>query len=134
MALAYLILYPQTAESLLDEIASMPLPDKILENILQQTTSLILETPDIDTDQLLKKLNQDTADILSSEFEMIKKSGQHPHEIPNILSQIIRESKRQILQNEITEKTNSYFNNPNPEIWENIKVLKKEIEKLQESE
>ena len=134
MALAYLILYPQTAESLLDEIASMPLPDKILENILQQTTSLILETPDIDTDQLLKKLNQDTADILSSEFEMIKKSGQHPHEIPKILSQIIRESKRQILQNEITEKTNSYFNNPNPEIWENIKVLKKEIEKLQESE
>ncbi len=134
MVLAYLILYPQIAESLLDEIASIPLPDKILENILQQTTSLILEIPDISTKQILEKLDQDTSNILSSEFEMIKKSGQPPHEIPNTLSQIIRESKRQILQNEISEKTNSYFNNPDPEIWENIKVLKKEIEKLQESE
>jgi hypothetical protein len=69
-----------------------------------------------------------------AEFEMIQKSNRESQAVSLLLRRIIREYKQQALQAEIIQKTERYFQTPSPDVWENIKELKKEIEKLKESE
>ena len=79
-------------------------------------------------------LGDEILSFLSAEIEMIQKSHRDHQIVSQLLNRVIREYKQQALQVEILQKTEQYSQSPSPEVWENIKELKKEIEKLKESE
>ena len=134
MMLAYLISYPEVAETFMDSVLTMPVVDQDLRKLLEQISTFLLERDDWTADEISEKIGPAGVSLLSRELEMIRKSGRTTAEVTDILTHMIQESKRQILQQEIEQKTTSYFQNPDPELWENIKTLKKEIEKLCDSE
>ncbi|MBR6412524.1 MAG: DNA primase [Alphaproteobacteria bacterium] len=134
MMLAYVISYPEIGEAFLDDLSAIRIPDKSLKTLLGDISVLMTEQADITPDELKEALGENTISDLKLELEMVQKSAKTDDEVRHILSCMMTESKRKILEAEIHEKTDSYFKNPSPEVWESIKVLKKEIEKLCESE
>ncbi len=134
MLLAYLICYPEIAGGFVEDIAGIRLPDRILDDVFQSVVSELMETPDISATQLRDRINTDVTSILSAEIEMLHKSNREAQDVSTELKRMILQSRIQSIQSEITQKTNSYLENPTPENWEKIKELKKEIEKLSESE
>lgn len=134
MVLAYALTYPEIAESMIEDITAMRLPDRVLSAILEHLTSALLAQSDLTATELKERLGAEAQTTLAAELEMIHKSNKKPDEIQEILTHMIRESRRQILQAEIAQKTEEYFKNPDPRVWESIKDLKKEIENLTESE
>ena len=134
MLMAYLISYPEVAETFTDAILTLPIADRDLKKLLEKISTILLTDTDLSADGLKQKLDPTGLTLLSQELEMIRKSGRTMAEVTDILTHMIRESKRQILCQEIEQKTNAYLQNPDPELWENIKTLKKEIEKLCDSE
>ncbi len=134
MLLAYAIYYPNIIASFLEDLAHMTLPDHILNDALQKIVLRILDFPDIDATTLEKNISSEVLRMLSAEFEMLKKSSKTDNEISYEIKCILQQSKKQLIQTEIDNKIQTYTKNPTPEIWENIKALKKEIEKLSESE
>ena len=112
---------------------TIPIADQALKALLEDTATLMMEQTDITPDELKSKLAENLPD-LKSELEMVQKSAKTADEVRHILTCMMTESKRKVLEAEIKQKTESYFQNPSPEVWESIKVLKKEIEKLCESE
>jgi len=134
MLLAYVLTFPQAAESLWDEILEIPVSDRALKSLLNDIAQYLMEDADISSEDLKNRLGSDRLYPLKAELEMVRQSKREAFDIPPLLKGMIRESKKQILQAEIQEKTEKYFQNPTPEVWENIKVLKKEIEKLCDNE
>ena len=134
MMLAYVISYPDVGETFLDDLMAMPIADQNLKNLLGDLSAFMMEQSGLSAEDLKKQLGDDNLIDLKSELEMIQKSAKPDDEVRHILSCMIKESKRKILEAEIKEQTDIYFKNPSPEVWESIKVLKKEIEKLCESE
>ena len=133
MMLSYVISYPNVGEAFLDDLVAIPIADQSLKALIEDSATLMMEQADITPDELKSKLAENLPD-LKSELEMVQKSAKTADEVRHILTCMITESKRKILEAEIKQKTESYFQNPSPEVWESIKVLKKEIEKLCESE
>lgn len=134
MILAYLVLYPEVAESFIEEIISLNLPDKMMENFVRKVADFMLEYTDLTAEKLKELLGDEILSFLSAEIEMIQKSHRDHQIVSQLLNRVIREYKQQALQVEILQKTEQYSQSPSPEVWENIKELKKEIEKLKESE
>ena len=134
MILAYLISYPDVAESFMEEVVALNFPDQMMSDLVQKIADVILEESDLTSEKLKEILDIDSLSFLGSEFEMIQKSNRDSQDVSLLLRRIIREYKQQALQAEIMQKTEQYFQTPSPEVWENIKELKKEIEKLKESE
>jgi len=134
MMLSYVISYPVVGEAYLDDLMTIPIADKHLKNLLGDIAALMMEEAGIQPETLKERLGNNSFSDLKSELEMVQKSAKTDDEVRHILSAMIRESKRKILESEIKEKTEIYFQNPSEEVWESIKVLKKEIEKLCESE
>lgn len=134
MMLAYVLMYPSVAEPMMETIAAIRLPDRVLGDILGQIARVFLENSDVSPEALQDALSEESRRVLSAELEMIRKKNLPAGDIQGVLQQIIRDTHRRLLQNEIDQKTDQYFQNPDAEVWENIKSLKKEIENLTESE
>ena len=134
MMLAYLISYPEVAETFMDTVLQIPVADQDLKGLLEKISTLLLDQGELSSDALREKLDKSEVSLLSQELEMIQKSNRTTAEVTDILTHMIQESRRQVLQQEIEQKTALYFRNPDPDLWENIKTLKKEIEKLSNSE
>ena len=134
MILGYVLTYPEIAETFLDEMAELRLPDRILDELLHQIIGLMIEMPNMDTQSLQSAVGSEAIHLLSAELEMIQKSNRPAAEVQTVFHHTVRGYHRQILLDEIALKTEAYFKDPSPEVWENIKELKKEIEKLKESE
>lgn len=134
MIIAYMLSYPDIVEPFLEEIGKIKLSDRILNDLLQKITTVILDHPSLSADELRNILGKEMSGTVSAELEMIHKSSRTPTEIQAVLRRAITESQRQILTDEIRRQTENYFRNPSPEVWENIKELKKEIENLMENE
>lgn len=134
MLLAYLICYPTASISFLEEIAVFQLPDRILNDIFQNIIAYLMENPDTFKDSLDDVLNQEEKRILAAEIEMLKRANKQIPEVTADLKRMILQSRIQSIQTDINQKTASYMENPSSELWETIKELKKEIEKLSESE
>lgn len=118
----------------METIAAIRLPDRVLGDILGQIARVFLENSDVSPEALQDALSEESRRVLSAELEMIRKKNLPAGDIQGVLQQIIRDTHRRLLQNEIDQKTDQYFQNPDAEVWENIKSLKKEIENLTESE
>lgn len=134
MILAYLISYPEVAESFMEEVIGLTLPDQMMADLVQRTADILLEENNLTAERLRDLIGADSLSFLSAEFEMIQKSNRDSQEVSQLLTRVIRAYKQQALQAEILQKTEQYFQSPTPEVWENIKELKKEIEKLKENE
>ena len=134
MMLAYLISYPEVAETFMDTVLQIPVADQDLKGLLEKISTLFLDYGELSGEELKEKLGLNGFSPLSQELEMIQKSNRTTSEVTDILTHMIQESRRQVLQQEIEQKTALYFQNPDPDLWENIKTLKKEIEKLSNSE
>lgn len=134
MLLAYLICYPTAATEFLEDMASFRLPDKILNDIFQHVVGYLLENPDAVETDWGSVLNDEEWRILAAEIEMLRRSDRQLPEVTAILKRMILQSRIQSIQAEIAQKTENYLAAPSAELWEMIKALKKEIEKLSESE
>ena len=134
MLLAYVLCYPQAAEPFIEDIATTRLPDKILNDALQEMAALILDMPEITSETVINSIQPDIMRLLSAEIEMLKRSDRETGEVSREIGRMLQQSRIQAIQTEIAQETERYLANPDPEVWENIKALKKEIEKLSESE
>ena len=134
MLLAYVLCYPQAAEPFIEDIATTRLPDKILNDALQEMAALILDMPEITSETVINSIQPDIMRLLSAEIEMLKRSDRETGEVSREIGRMLQQSRIQAIQTEIAQETERYLANPDPGVWENIKALKKEIEKLSESE
>ena len=126
--------FNQLYETFMEEVIGLTLPDQMMADLVQRTADILLEENDLTTDRLKDLIGSDSLSFLSAEFEMIQKSNRDSQAVSQLLNRVIRAYKQQALQAEILQKTELYFQSPTPEVWENIKELKKEIEKLKENE
>ena len=133
MMVAYLVLYPNAAEPVLDDIIATRFADKGMTDLLQDISSLILEHTG-EGDSMLHYLAPEQRQLLDAELEMIQKSDRSATEIQAILEQMLREYHGRALQAEIDQKVKDYNEQPNSETWEQIKALKEEIERLKKEE
>ncbi|MDY6407159.1 MAG: DNA primase [Pseudomonadota bacterium] len=130
MMLAYIISYPEIGETFLDDLMDISVSDQSIKSKINQVSEILMNNADITADSLKQDLGVETLSDLKSELEMISNSKRTDDEVRYILAQMITESKRKILEAEIREKTENYFQNPSPTVWEDIKNLKNEIENL----
>lgn len=134
MILAYLVSYPDVAETFMEEVVALRLPDQMMADLVRKIADVLFEETDLTSEKLKDVLGYDAISFLSAELEMIQKSNRDSQMVSQLLKRVICEYKQQALQAEIVQKTEQYFQSPSPEVWENIKELKKEIEKLKENE
>ena len=134
MMLGYVLLYPSAAMPFAEDLAAVRMPDRMLGDIRTRFSELLLQSEQPTPEQMLALLSDEEKNALSAELEMIRKSGRTADEMAAALKGMMTEFRRRALQDEIAQKTAAYFEKPSPEVWERIKVLKKEIENLQENE
>lgn len=134
MLAAYLIAYPHAGLSFLEEITEIKPPDRQLLELLQKITAALLQNPAADTEGLLSALSPEEKAVLTDELEMLQKSDRLPQEISAELEKMLADAKIPLIRLEIEQKVAAYTQTPTPELWEKIKILQKELEKLTESE
>ena len=129
MLLAYLICYPQVAQNVLESLADIQIKEAQTQELLTKTIDLLIQNPDITGEELRQFLNENNA-TLPTEVEMLQKSNRSETEVAKELDKWIQTMRLQSLNIEKTEKLKAFAINQTSELWEEITLLKAEIEKL----
>ena len=130
MLLAYLICYPQVAQNIIENLADIQIQEKQTQALLTQIIDLLIQNPDISSEEIKNILAEQNESFLPSEIEMLQKSGRTEPEVIRELDKWIQTMRLQSLNNEKVEKLKEFAQNPTSELWEEITLLKQEIEKL----
>ena len=133
--LAYLIVYPQVCADFLEEVmCSFHFSNELLQTALETLVSTILETPQITQDELWMCLSAKQQQFLESSVYQIKKNIQSDSEVATAIKHLLREIKKNALQQEITKKNQEYLMTEKPELKLELDVLKKEMDELIKNE
>ena len=130
MLLAYLICYPQVAQNIIENLADIQIQEKQTQALLTQIIDLLIQNPDISSEEIKNILAEQNESFLPPEIEMLQKSGRTEPEVIRELDKWIQTMRLQSLNNEKVEKLKEFAQNPTSELWEEITLLKQEIEKL----
>lgn len=130
MLLAYLICYPQVAQNIIENLADIQIQEKQTQTLLTQIIDLLIQNPDISSEEIKNILAEQNESFLPPEIEMLQKSGRTEPEVIRELDKWIQTMRLQSLNNEKVEKLKEFAQNPTSELWEEITLLKQEIEKL----
>lgn len=134
MMISYLICYPHIAQKILEDLGSLKFKENDLNEAIQIISDLILENPDITTDEMIETLPTDVSKTLKGEIEMLKKSQRSERQVAEELKIWMQNARVKALETDIQIKIEQFEANASSELWEQIVALKKEIENLQESE
>ena len=134
MMISYLICYPHIAQKILEDLGALTFGENDLNEAVQTISDLILENPDITTDEMIEALSDDVSKTLKGEIEMLKKSRRSERQVAEELRIWLQNSRIKALEADIQSKMKQFEANSSSELWEQITALKKEIENLQESE
>lgn len=134
MMVAYLICYPQMAQKILEDISDLNFTENILNDALHAISDLIFENPDITQSQMLQMLSKDITQSLVREIEMLNKSERSDKQVLEELRIWMQNARIKALESNIHQKMQQLSENPTEHLWQQVCALKKEIEKLQESE
>ena len=132
--ISYLICYPHVAQKILEDLGTLTFRENELNEAVQTISDLILENPDITTDEMIETLSDDVSKTLKGEIEMLKKSRRSERQVAEELKIWLQNSRIKALEADIQSKMHLFEVNGSSELWEQITALKKEIENLQESE
>ena len=122
------------AQKILEDLGALTFGENDLNEAVQTISDLILENPDITTDEMIEALSDDVSKTLKGEIEMLKKSRRSERQVAEELRIWLQNSRIKALEADIQSKMKQFEANSSSELWEQITALKKEIENLQESE
>ena len=106
----------------------------MLQSALEAVVSMILENPKSLEDDLWKVLDESQQQSLIDTIRQIKKNEQSEMDVLLSIKRLIRERKKQLLQQEITQKNQEYLTTENPELKLELDALKKEMKTLTQDE
>ena len=130
MLLAYLICYPQVAQNILENLADIQIQEKQTQALLTQIIDLLIQNPEISSSEIQNILTEQNESFLPPEIEMLQKSGRTETDVSYELNKWMQTMRLQSLNHEKQEKLQEFSKNPTTELWEEISLLKQEIEKL----
>lgn len=130
MLLAYLICYPQVAQNILENLADIQIQEKQTQALLMQIIDLLIQNPEISSSEIQNILTEQNESFLPPEIEMLQKSGRTETDVAHELNKWMQTMRLQSLNHEKQEKLQEFSKNPTTELWEEISLLKQEIEKL----
>lgn len=134
MLLAYLLCYPQIAQRILEDMATLIFAEEALNTAFHELTDIIFEEPDILPEKIEQRADTETIRLVASEMEMLKKSKRSDKQVSDELHAWVQNARIKAAQADLHTKMLAYGENPTSELWTKIMTLKKEIEKLQEIE
>lgn len=129
MLLAYAYRYPEVLEAFSDDLASLKLPDPVLMTALQDILSLCVDISEINTAVVDAHFGEHIRSLIAPEIEMLDTSPRTVQDVKNELNDILNRVQIETIKDEIIQKTQLYATTNDPMIWEEIRLLKKEIEK-----
>ncbi len=131
LMLAYLICYPQQGQKILESAFSPRFQTPILQELFEKVSQRLVEKPDI-TGEALKTYITDEAKMpLPLEVEMIEKSGKDPMTVQKEINKWLDSIRLKTLYDTKKEKLKLFAKNQTPELWQDIKQITEEIEKLE---
>ena len=133
--LAYLIVYPQVCSNLIEEIMRcFHFSNTLMQSALETLMSMILENSQISEDDLWAALNEQQQQCLFETRYQIKKNILSESDVISDIKRLLRENKKNLLQQEITQKNQEYLLTENPELKLELDALKKEMKALTKDE
>ena len=118
----------------MEDLGTLNFQENELNEAIHSISDLILENPDITTDEMIEVIPTDVSKTLKGEIEMLKKSQRSERQVAEELRIWMQNSRIKALEADIQTKMQQFEANASSELWEQITALKKEIENLQESE
>ena len=129
MLLAYAYRYPETLETISDELSDIHLPDPALAAALQQILSLCVTAPETDALMMEQALGQTVRPLIAAEIEMLDTSERTADDVKSELSALINRTQTDAIKEDISQKTRLWATSGDSVLWDEICLLKKEIEK-----
>ena len=129
MLLAYAYRYPETLETISDELSDIHLPDPALAAALQQILSLCVTAPETDASKMEQALGQTVRPLIAAEIEMLDTSERTADDVKSELSALINRTQTDAIKEDISQKTRLWAASGDSVLWDEICLLKKEIEK-----
>ncbi len=129
MLLAYAYRYPETLETISDELSDIHLPDPALAAALQQILSLCVTAPETDASKMEQALGQTVRPLIAAEIEMLDTSERTADDVKSELSALINRTQIDAIKEDISQKTRLWAASGDSVLWDEICLLKKEIEK-----
>ena len=133
--LAYLIVYPHVCADFLEEMmCCFHFSDATLQGAFEALVSAILESSQAKEEDLWNILNSRQQQLLEKTIYQIKKGTQEDAEVVAAIQRLLREAKKNAIQQEIIHKTQEYLTTEKPELKAELDALKKEMETLIKNE
>jgi len=133
--LAYLIVYPQECSEFIEEIMRyFHFSNETLQTVLETLVSMILENSQVMEEDLWMALNEIQQKTLQESIHQIKKCMPSAEDVVEAIRRLLRESKKNILQKELTEKTQEFLLTESPDLKQELEALKTEMAALTKDE
>lgn len=133
--LAYLIVCPDACVNFLEELLSyVHFSNTLLQVALEKLVSAILTTPEITENDLWNLLDTKQQQILHNPVHQLKKNMYSNQEVSEYIQRLLRENKKNMIQQEIRQKNQEYLMTEKPELKMELEALKKELENLIKNE
>ncbi len=134
MMLAYLICYPEQGQKILETAFLPQFQTPETQHLFEKVSQRLVENPDITGAEMKKYLTDEEETVLPLEVEIIEKSDKDPITVQAEINKWLDSIRIKTLYQTKKEKLKLFAKNQTPELWQEIKQITEEIEKLEATE
>ena len=133
--LAYLLVYPDLCVEFLEEILQyFHFATPALQMALDEIVAQLLDNPQMESDMLWDVLGSAQKTLLSQSVQKLKKLCPSEADVKTAIKHLLLCAKRQLLTEEINQKTKEYLSTEQPELKKELDALRQEVDILNKNE